>query len=295
VIWLVLAYVLLALAGVFLLYRAFRTSDRRYIYLAVAFYVVFPVLITLTLPTEISPEARQLYEAVEALPDSSVVMLTFDYYASTLAETEPMSRAALHHLFRKNCKIVTMTTIPLGGPTISERVTRDLAKEYGKTYGVDYVNLGYKANYVAVLKGMGSSIEAIYPTDNSGTPLAKIPLMANIKNYHDIDFIFVVADNGILDYWMSIVNAQYQIGVGAGVTAVMAPKIFAYLNSGQMTGLLGGMKGAADYEQLVHYPAAATKGMTAQSLVHLFIILSVVAGNVVFFIEKKKRGGNVKI
>jgi hypothetical protein len=295
VIWLVLAYVLLALAGIFLLYRAFRTSDRRYIYLAVAFYVIFPVLITLNLPSEISPEARQLYEAVEALPDSSVVMLTFDYYASTLAETEPMSRAALHHLFRKNCKIVTMTTIPLGGPSIAERVTRDLAKEYGKTYGIDYVNLGYKANYVAVLKGMGSSIEAIYPTDNSGTPLARIPLMAHIKNYHDIDFIYVVADNGILDYWMSIVNAQYQIGVGAGVTAVMAPKIYAYLNSGQMTGLLGGMKGAADYEQLVHHPAAATKGMTAQSLVHLFIILSVVAGNIVFFIEKKKRGGNVKL
>ncbi len=294
-IWLVLAYVLLALAGIFLLYRAFKTGDRRYIYLAVAFYVIFPVLITLNLPTEISPEARQLYEAVEALPDSSVVMLTFDYYASTLAETEPMSRAALHQLFRKNCKVVTMTTIPLGGPSIAERVTRDLAKEYGKTYGIDYVNLGYKANYVAVLKGMGSSIEAIYPTDNSGTPLSRIPMMAHIKNYHDIDFIFVVADNGILDYWMSIVNAQYQIGVGAGVTAVMAPKIYAYLNSGQMTGLLGGMKGAADYEQLVHHPGAATKGMTAQSLVHLFIILSVVAGNIVFFMEKKKRGGNVKL
>ena len=293
--WLILAYVLLVLAGILLLYLAFRTGDRRYIYLAVAFYVIFPILIAFNLPAEISPESRELYEAVEALPDSSVVMLTFDYYASTLAETEPMSRAALHHLFQKNCRIVTVTTIPLGGPSISERVTRDLAEEYGKTYGIDYVNLGYKANYVAVLKGMGSSIEAIYPTDNSGTPLAGIPMMAHIKNYQDIDFIYVVADNGIVDYWMSIVNAQYQIGVGSGVTAVMAPKFYAYLSSGQMTGMLGGMKGAADYEQLVHHPGAATKGMDAQSLVHLFIILSVVAGNIIFFIEKKKRGGSVKL
>lgn len=293
-IWLILAYVLLALAGIFLLYLTFRTGDRRFIYLAVAFYVIFPVLLTLNLPTEISPEVRQLYEAVEALPDSAVVMLTFDYYASTLAETEPMSRAALHHLFRKHCKIVTMTTIPLGGPSISERVTRDLAEEYGKTYGIDYVNLGYKANYVAVLKGMGSSIEAIYPTDNSGTPLAEIPMMSHIKNYQDVDFIYVVADNGIVDYWMSIVNAQYQIGVGSGVTAVMAPKFYAYLSSGQMTGMLGGMKGAADYEQLVHHHGTATKGMAAQSLVHLFIILSVVAGNIIFFMERKKRGGGLQ-
>jgi len=287
---LILAYILLILAGAFLLYMTFKTDDRRYIYIAVAFYVIFPVIVTLSLPSTISPESRQLYDAIDALPDSSTVMLTFDYYASTLAETEPMSRAILNHLFKKNCKVVTMTTIPLGGPSISERVTRELAEKYHKVYGVDYVNLGYKANYVAVLKGMGSSIETIYPTDNTGTPLSKIPMMANIKNYADIDFIVAVADNAIIDYWISIVNAQYGKPVGTGVTAVMAPRYFAYLDAGQMTGMLGGMKGAADYETLVGEKDAATKGMTAQSLVHLFIIFSVIAGNVTYFAEKRKRG-----
>lgn len=287
--WHIMAYSLLILAGIALLYLTFKTSDRRYIYLAVAFYVIFPVLITLKLPIEISPEARQLYDAVDQLPDSSTVMLTFDYYASTLAEMEPMSRAALHHLFTKDCKIVTMTTIPLGGPTISERVTREIADEYGKVYGIDYVNLGYKANYVAVLKGMGSSIATIYPADNTGTPLADIPMMRGIANYEDFDFIYVVADNGIVDYWMSIVNAQYQIGVGCGLTAVMAPRYYAYLASGQMTGLLGGMKGAAEYELLVNKPDQAVKGMSAQSLVHIFIIFSVVAGNIIFLVEKNRR------
>jgi len=230
-LWLTLAYATLIVAGVLLLYKAFKTGDRRFIYLAVAFYVIFPVLITFHLPIEISPEVRQLYEAVESLPDSSTVLLTFDYYPSTLAETEPMSRAALHHLFRKHCRIVTMTTVPLGGPSIAERVTRDLANEYDKIYGIDFVNLGYKANYVAVLKGMGSSIETIYPTDNSGTPLSDIPMMKDIKNYSDMDFIYVVSDNGIVDYWMSIVNAQYDIKVGTGVTAVMAPRFYAYLQA----------------------------------------------------------------
>ena len=284
----IFAYIVLIIAGIVLLYKAFRTGDRRYIYLAVAFYVIFPVVFTLNLPTELSPEVKQLYDAVDSLPDSSTVMLTFDYYASTLAETEPMSRAALHHLFSKHCKVVTMTTVPLGGPSISERVTRDLAGQYNKVYGIDYVNLGYKANYVAVLKGMGSSIATIYPTDNSGTSLSEIPLMKNIENYSDIDFIYVVSDNSIVDYWISIVNAQYGIRVGAGVTAVMAPKLYAYLSAGQMTGMLGGMRGAAEYESLVNKPGSAVKGMASQSLVHLFIILSVIAGNVIFFIEKRQ-------
>jgi len=288
--WLIIAYGLLIVAGVALLVFAFRTGDRRYLYLAVLLFVVFPVVIVLKFPTEISPETQLLYDAVEKLPDSSNVLLTFDYYASTLAETEPMSRATLRHLFRKDCRVLTMTTIPLGGPSIAERVTREIAAEMGKVYGVDYVNLGYKANYVAVLKGMGSSIEAIYPTDNSGTPLAKLPMMSRIKNYADISFIIAIADNDIVSYWISIVRAQYGTPVGTGVTAVSAPQYYAYVGAGQLTGMLGGMKGAAEYEALVGHPDRATKGMTAQSLVHLFIIFSVVAGNVIFLIQKRRAG-----
>ncbi len=287
-ILLIIAYIFLILIGVGCLYMTYRKRDRRFIYLAVAVYVIFPVIVTLTLPTDISPETRQLYDAVENLPDSSVVMLTFDYYPSTLAETEPMSRAALHHLFRKDCRVVTMTTIPLGGPSIAERVTREVAAQYGKQYGIDFVNMGYKANYVAVLKGMGSSIRSIYPADNSGIPLDSLPMMKDIDSYDDIDFIFCVADNGVVEYWMSIVNAQYGIQVGSGMTAVMAPKLYAYVGSGQMTGLLGGMKGAADYENLVGKKDLATKGMAAQSLVHIFIICSVIVGNIIYFTRDRR-------
>ena len=63
-----------------------------------------------------------------------------------------------------------------------------------------------------------------------------------------------------------------------GPTAVSAPKYYAFISSGQLKGMLGGMKGAAEYEQLLakHYPDAggalrgtrlftATKGMDAQT------------------------------
>ncbi len=265
--------------------------DRRWIYLLVAIAVVLPLIVPASFRVYVGPEAQQLFDAVEALPDSSVVLLTFDYYPSTLAETEPMSVAALHHLFRKNCKVLTLTTVPLGGPSIAERVTRKMAKKYNKMYGTDYVNLGFKANYVAVLKGLGSSVESIYPTDNSGTPLAELPMMADIQNYGDVDFIFVVSDNGIVENWISIVNAQYGTPIGAGVAAVMAPKFYAFIASGQMTGLLGGMKGAAEYEILVGEEDMALKGMAMQSLVHLLIIGLVILGNVGFFLGRKKEEG----
>ncbi|MCB2231639.1 hypothetical protein KQH82_13045 [bacterium] len=264
--------------------------DRRWIYLACGIAVLMPFIIPVSLPVYTTPEVQGVYDAVKNLPDSSVVMLTYDYYPSTLAETEPMSRAALHHLFSKDCKIVTISNIPLGGPTIAERVTRELAAQYGKEYGTDYVNLGYKANYVAVMKGLGSSIRSIFPADNSGTPLGQLPLMQEVDSYEDIDFIFIVADNATADYWVSIVNAQYGVPMCCGATAVMAPKMYAFMGSGQLKGLLGGMKGAAEYEQLIGHKDRAVRGMDAQSLIHLLIIGLVVLGNLGYFMGRREKG-----
>ena len=263
--------------------------DRRWIYLMAAIAVIIPFIIPADFPVELTPEVQQVYDAVESLPDSSVVMLTYDYYPSTIAETEPMSRAALRHLFSKDCKIVTISNIPLGGPTIAERVTREVAAEYGKKYGIDYVNLGYKYGYVAVMKGIGTSIETIFPTDNLGTPLSQLPLMDSVKNYDDIDFIFIVADNATADYWVSIVNAQYGVPMCCGASAVMAPRFYSFIGSGQLLGLLGGMKGAAEYEQLIGHKDRAFRGMAVQSLIHLLIIGLVILGNLSFFMSRKKR------
>jgi hypothetical protein len=263
--------------------------DRRWIYLLMALSVLIPTIFVVKFPIEITPEARQLYDAIDNLPDSSVVMLTFDYYASALAETEPMSYAGLRHMFRKDMKVLTISNIPLGGPSIAERITREIAEEFGKEYGVDYVNLGYKANYVAVMHGLASSIESIFPSDWSGTPLRDLPMMQDVTNYNDIKFIYVVADNATVEYWISIVNAQYGVPAGSGVTAVVAPKMYSFVESGQMTGLLGGMKGAAEYERLVEHQGSATRGMDAQSIAHFLIIGLVILGNIGFFISRREK------
>lgn len=268
--------------------------DRRWIYLMVAVAVIVPFIVPAKFPVSITPETQTFYDAVEALPDSSAVFLVFDYYPSTRAECEPMAIAALHHFFRKDCRVITLSNIPLGGPSMAERITRMMAREYDKEYGVDFVNLGFKYGYIAVMKGMGVSIESIFPTDNSGTPLSELPLMDSVKNYKDIVFIFEIADNATADYWISIVNAQYGVPMGCGVTAVSAPKYYAFVSAGQLVGLLGGMKGAAEYEQLINKPAKAFRGMDAQSLVHLLIICMVVIGNVGFFVTwSRKRKGQV--
>lgn len=267
--------------------------DRRWIYLMVAISVFFPMIVVMKYPIELTPEARQLYDAIENLPDGSKVLLTFDFYPSAAAETEPMAIAGLRHMFKKDMKVVTLSNIPLGGPSIAERITRQIATEYGKVYGVDFVNLGYKANYNAVMHGLATSIESIYPSDYTGTSLRDLPLMDEVKNYDDIKFIFVIADNATVDYWIQIVNAQYGVPIGCGVTAVVAPKMYSFIESGQMTGLLGGMKGAAEYEKMLGREGSATRGMDAQSLAHLLIIFFVILGNIGYFATRSRKKKSV--
>lgn len=266
-----------------------RDIDRRYIFLFIGMAAFVPLIFPLGLPLGVTPSSENLFNAVDSLREGSVVILTFDYYPSTLPETQPMSYAALRHLFRKNIRVITLTVIPLGALSVMEGVVNDVAREYDKEYGVDYVNLGYKYGYVAVMLGMGRRIADIFPRDNYNTKLEDIPLMQEVKNYDDVDFLFVVADNATVDYWVSLVNAQFGLPMGAGVTAVMAPKSYSFLQTGQMVGLLGGMKGAAEYEKLTQNPGKATRGMDPQSIIHLVIIIFIVLGNIGYFVGKRSK------
>jgi hypothetical protein len=269
--------------------------DRRIIYIMVLLATILPFIVDFPQPIHITKESRDLYEWVENIPDSSTIILTFDYYPSTLAEVEPMSRAAIKQCWRKHLKLVTLSTVPLGGPNIAERVLNDMAtgwavEELGveKIYGVDFINLGYKPDYKAVILGMGDSFRRIYPTDFLGVSLDSFPIMENVDSYDDVEFLYIISDNGIVDEWITIANRQFGIPMGAGVTAVMAPKCYSYLQSRQMVGLLGGMKGASEYEYLIGAEGMATLFMGPQSTVHLIIIFFIILGNTAYFLGGRK-------
>jgi len=70
--------------------------------------------------------------------------MSCDWDPSGKPEMVPMTRTALRHLFSKHCKVI-VTVLWNGGPGIVDETLRGVAVQMGKTYGVDYINLGYKA------------------------------------------------------------------------------------------------------------------------------------------------------
>jgi hypothetical protein len=63
----------------------------------------------------------------------------------------------------------------------------------------------------------------------------------------------------------------------------MTADYYPYLSAGQILGLIGGMKGAAEYERLMDLFGDARRGMDAQSLVHVVIVVLVILGNLALF------------
>jgi hypothetical protein len=74
-----------------------------------------------------------------------------------------------------------------------------------------------------------------------------------------------------------------------GLTAVYTADIQPFYQSGQMKGILGGLKGAAEYETRIGRPGDGMAGMRSQKVAHYMIIAFIVLGNVAYLYNKKRR------
>jgi len=267
-----------------------RSIDRRILFALIFVAVVWPLIQPMRLPISVSPPVQTLYDAVEAIPPGSIVMLGADYSPDTMPELQPMVDTFLRHAFERDLRVVVACLWPASPPLV-ERAMTPLAEEFGKEYGVDYVNLGYMAGGIVTLLGMGASIPVTFPSDYGGTPVTEIPLMQEVENFDDIAFVMEVsAGTPGTREWVQQVQGRYRVALGSGTTAVGAPNFYPYVQSGQLTGLLGGLKGAAEYETLIGHPGDATKGMDAQSVVHALVVVFILLGNVIYLLSLRSKG-----
>jgi len=275
------------------------TIDRRVIFVLMALAVIIPLALRMNLPIPIEEgPSKNLYDAIEALPEGSRVLLSFDYDPSTMPELQPMAVALCQHLMTKDIKIVSLALWPMGVSLGNEALSA-VGDSLGREEYTDWVNLGYKTGGGVLIVRMGSSIQSAFPEDYNGNPISGMPVMNGVNKLGDFDMIISLSagDPGI-PAWVMMAGDRYNIPIGGGCTAVSAPQFYPYLGTGQMVGLLGGLKGAADYETMVRLeednaaPGTATPGMAAQSVAHLVIMLFIIIGNIAYLSgEKKKRGG----
>ncbi|MFI5370619.1 MAG: hypothetical protein ACHQ52_03605 [Candidatus Eisenbacteria bacterium] len=268
-----------------------ESLDRRWLFLLMGVLVLLPLLFPLRLPIYPSTPVMQFRDAIARVPDGSLILMPCDYDPSGAPEMVPMNRTALRQLFSKHCRVVVLN-LWNGGAGITDQVLRETAAEFPELrYGVDYVDLGYKAGNEAVMVLMGQGIANAFPTDYLGRDTRGMPLMQHVHDYTSFPLLVNISEGypGTKE-WVQQVQGRFHLPMVAGVTAVSAPEFYPYLETGQLQGLLGGMAGAAEYEKLQHEVGSATRGMDAQSLAHYLVAFCILAGNAIQWTKRRGTG-----
>ncbi len=261
--------------------------DRRIIFLALALALILPLLFPVKFPVGITREVRRVYEMVDQLKPGDLLLLDMDYAPDTMAELEPMAYSVMRHAYGRGARIV-FTCLTASGVSLVEQEMRFIAAEQGKTYGQDYVFLGYRPYPAAVILSLGQDMRQSFPIDFYGTPLDSISMMRRVRNYADMELVMSVTSTSTADYWIMYGHERYGFPLALGVTAVMAADYYSYLQSGQIAGILGGLKGAAEYETLLGVGERATIWMNIQSICHFLIVAFILIGNVAYLATKRR-------
>jgi hypothetical protein len=261
--------------------------DRRIIYGIIGLAVILPLVLKIKMPIRVSDTVKNAYHSLDRLPAGSVVLISIDYDASSEPELQPMLIAVLRHCFKKDIKVLLTGHWALGLP-LGEIALNKVAPEYNKRYGEDYVNLGYRPGYSALMVGIGREIRDFFSTDYRGVPIDSFPFMRKIHNYNQISLLVGLEAGYTGDVWIQFAGARFGLKMFLGATGVTAPDLYPYLQAGQITGLIAGLQGAAEYETLVNEPGTGTLGMPTQSVVHGLIIIFIILGNLSYLILKRK-------
>ncbi len=288
------------------------TLDRRIIFVVIFLALSVPIFLQVGLPIPVTREVQVLYDALEDLPRDSKILISCDYDPGSEPELQPMAEAAFKYFVENDLRFIIIGLWPQG-PIQGNRAIEDIDEsndefivENGDTlyfgadlvvvgsdtarYGIDFINLGFQVGQELVIQRMGTSFEATFPSDRRfGRPQKEFPIMDGIYRLADFDFVFNLSAGypGTTE-WVQFGVDRFHVPVGAGNTAVQAPLAYPYLDTGQLSGMLGGMKGGAEFERLVGYKARATMFMTSQTVAHIFVMLFIVVGNIAFFITKGK-------
>ncbi len=284
--------------------------DRRYIFVLIALSVLIPLVKSdwIKMPIKTTQNTQIVFDELSKLNRDDKILVSFEYGASTKPEIHPMAIALLNQMFSKGIKVYIISLWPEGVIMAKDVVTNVIDSEiFQLVDGVDYVMFDYKVGGEIVIKNIASDFRGVYMQDINKKSISQIPMMKDIYSVEDFDFVFDLSAGvpGNAE-WVQYACDPKNVPLSSGCTSIMVTDAIPYVESGQLKGILAGMPGAAEYENLVYnfmkndlenekivnfeniLPGRATSRMSAQSLAHIVMVLFIIVGNVSYFLSRKK-------
>jgi hypothetical protein len=276
-------------------------GSRRLVYLGMLLAVIVPMVWQISFKEHASPMVRDVFDAVAGLPPEAKVLIAFDFDPASEPEIKPMGDAFVRHLCQMGAKLYCLTLWPTGPAEINLTIREIIEPEFPEyVYGRDFVNLGFMSGGEGTITVAATDIKKAFSADAHNVSTSdgeKLPIMQRVENLESFDLIINLSAGypGLQEWVQYGANPTGRPIVGGSV-AVGSPELLPFVPD-QCIGFLAGLKGAAEYEQLLleEYPQldrpecrAALERMGPQTVAHLFIILLILIGNGIHLRRKRK-------
>jgi hypothetical protein len=136
----------------------------------------------------------------------------------------------------------------------------------------------------SAIASIAKDFSSIYKTDVYGTPIEELPLMSEVQSAEDVDIIIGFQAN--LQYWLRQWIIPHDVPLIACTIPASLPGYLPYYQSGEIKGIISGMRGAAEYEQLIGKPGYAMNSQDAVSLEFLLTIILMIIGSIGFYLRR---------
>lgn len=276
--------------------------DRRFIFLVIGVVIMLPMVFPIHQPIGCQKATKALFDTIEEIdPQKQCLLVSTDYQPQTETENQPMTVVLIRHALARKLPVLIVSLYVESTPLAADAMNQVMAEFNARAtssadsvkYGRDIAFLGWQPPPVVSILAMGKSIKGIFPTDFYGASTDSLPIMRNVRNYDDVGIVCAISSIGAPLWFVQYAQTKFGVKVGAGCTAVSAPDFYPYFETRQFSGMIAGMKGAAEYEQLVEdrYHVGgrtrASEGMGSQSAAHIAIMAFVVLGNIAFFASRR--------
>jgi len=271
--------------------ESFVNIDRRIMYALLCVIIVGLLINPVSQPIASTRAVKGAYDAVEGMPRDKIAIVSVIWSSSTMAENGTQTEALMRHMFQRGVKFALIAWDQQGAKLARDIAWR-LSRELKKTYGVDWCDWGYRTPLLdQILPALAKDIPKTIQRDQAGTDVSKLPMMKNVRTIADVGLVAEITPSATVDAWIMFVQGVYHTPIVYAPTLVMVPEGFNYLDARQVVGMLPGLPGAGEYEQMLGSRGFGQKASTALSGAHLLIVVLIILGNVGMLAAARRRRG----
>lgn len=276
------------------------------LYLVLIILTSVPLFVTVHIPNKPAQASVDFFNLVEKLPPDKPILIQTDWTTSTRGESAGQFKSLMRILMRKNIKFCFYSAGDPQAPQVARdyiemvNAERKLKGERQYERWNDYIVAGYFPSAEAISNSITNNFRTAFQDkkdknpDGVPTPIFDSPVLANIQKVSDFSAMLIVTGSNTSNVAIERIK---HVPLAMMVTGVMGPETQVYYDSHQLKGLVTGLKGLYDMENLMEdeptYKGEVNldNGAKYYPTLHIaliLMILAIVIGNVGMFLSRKR-------